>query len=322
MGRAGAKDDSKGLDKLFKLTVLGSVLIVVVYSVYYYSNAYKQTSSNIYYAYEQADIEVENLDFDTKVGLENIILTDNQNWALTNGVEGWELSAKDKEQFSVNERTTVALSGLVSEGFSELFMNELIKKFQNVPPVLMDNQEGVTVKSIQFEHYIFPYHAMVNWRDKSKPYKTFSFYTDSMPGDLLVGDNGFTWSSKQHGEYLKVLLCNANDSLSYLKNALPTKGNIELVEMPMVDFDLIFKAEEHIGKTFVNKGTESLVTESNGEIKILVGPSLKQNNIYEISKEGKRLLEIKPPFFIELGKEDTGKPYFYALITNEKLLIH
>ena len=117
-------------------------------------------------------------------------------------------------------------------------------------------------------------------------------------------------------------MCNAGDSLSAIKNRSIIPSEFEMVEMPIVDFDVIYRAKNQLGRPFENGGSKSKVVESEGELKILIGPSLKQNNVYEIDGTGKKVLEIKPPFFVELGKEKGAKPYFYALITDEKLLLH
>ncbi len=317
------KDDKKGLEKLLRLSVMGTALIIVVYSIYYYSNAYKYSSTNLFNADAEADIEIKHLNdfsnFEAKSN--NVLFTNNQAVALLEGSGGWiaENAANSEKPF-YNSRTTTALSGLTTEGFQDEFFNALKKKYHNTPPVKISSEDGISVRSIQFEHYVFPYHAMINWREEAQ-YKCFRFYSDSLDGALIVGTNGFKWQSGLHGEYIKVVNANQDDSALQKLLIADAESKIDLVKMPVVDFDVVFSDAEQIGKTFKNYADKSQVIESVGELKILIGPSLKQNEAYQIDETGKTILEIKPPFFVELGKVENDKPYFFALITNEKLLL-
>ena len=191
MDKARVKDDSKALNRLFKLAIIGSALIIIVYSVYYYSNAYKYSSTNIYYAANQDDIEVHPELVNDVVGESNLLYSANLEYALHNSHGSWSLDKQRRkpQTLYMNERTTVAKCGLVAESFDEVLAREMVQKFRNIPPVLMDREgDGIVNKSIQFEHFMFPTIAMVNWRDTSGTYKTFSFEPDFfqiVPGPTL-----------------------------------------------------------------------------------------------------------------------------------------
>ncbi|MFY0675030.1 MAG: hypothetical protein JXQ87_16635 [Bacteroidia bacterium] len=319
MSRVRAKDDAKGLDKLLKLSVLGTALIIVVYSIYYYSNSYKYSRTNLYNADVESDLVVlQSIGFDgLSSSKSNILGTNNHIKALQNGLGGWGYEG-NADGLYINERTTAAFSGAIQEGFGEAFDNELKKRFHNAPPVLIEPVEGIAVRSIQFEHFAFPYHAMVNWR-KEGLFKTFSFYADSIDGELKVGSNGFRWQSPFQEAYIKVVQQSLNSDIETLN--FDTDEPTDLIEMPVVDFDVLYSNANDLGKQFLNSGTKMTVTESKGELKLLVGPSLKQNNAYAFDLEDKNQLIIKPPFTIEIGKSENEKPYFSALIVNEKLLL-
>ncbi|MGB0430805.1 MAG: hypothetical protein ACPGLV_10050, partial [Bacteroidia bacterium] len=315
------KDDKKGLDKLLRLSVLGTALIITVYSVYYYANAYKYSSTNLFDADLETDINILPINKVNEIRNDkNYLFTNNQEHAIFKGSAGWAVSNNTLELPFINERTTTVLSGLTNEGFQEIFADALNKKYHNAPPILITEKEGISVRSIQFEHFVFPYHAMINWRD-TLLYKSFSFYTDSLGGELTIGANGFIWSSGLHGEYLKVIQKSANDY--GLNELIDFEGatKIEVIKMPVVDFDVLFSMPSQLGEVFINHGDKREVVESKGELKMLIGPSLKQNNAYTVETTNKPLLEIKPPFLIELGKVESQKPYFFAFLANEKLLL-
>jgi hypothetical protein len=319
MSKARAKDDKKGLDKLLKLSVMGTALIIVVYSIYYYSNAYKHSRTNLYNADLEVDLSViQNGGFERAVDFKtNLLVTQNHERAVLSGLGGWQYPVK-KAVPEINERTTAAFSGAIEEGFGEAFTNELKKKFHNAPPVLIEPTEGIAVRSIQFEHFVFPYHAMINWRAE-EPFKSFAFYADSIGGKLSVGKNGFRWKSSYHEGYIEIVQQSTNANIESLN--LENEHSIEVIEMPVVDFDVLFSEPEHMGLQFINGGDKRVVTESKGELKFLIGPSLKQNNAYQIESVGKEQLKIIPPFTIKIGKAEGEKPYFSALIVNEKLLL-
>lgn len=323
-----AKDDAKGLDRLFKLTVFGSALIIVIYSIYYYANAYKQSKTNTYRVSDENDIILTSMDYKAKIAAENIIFSNNQEVALLSGTQDWALVNRPKvdlNTLAINSRTTVALSGIVSEGFDAIFTDELVKRYNSIPPIVLEkNLDGILVKSVQFEHFIFPFHAMINWRSDEVGHKTFSFIVDSMPGNFESFHNGFRWLSDMHNEYIWVQMCAKGDSVGptlrdHLRGNTVTKRGYT---MPILDFDLIFNQDEHLKLSFENRGIKKPVVASEGEIKMLIGPSLKQGKIYEIADRQEGFLNIVPPFWISLSKEKEGKPYFFALITNEKLLLH
>lgn len=313
------------MNRLFKLAVIGSALIVVVYSVYYYSNAYKYSSTNIYYVENQEDIEQSSFLNGHKVGKTNLIISSNQEAALTSAKSRWNLTSERPEAYYLdhNPRTTVLGNGVVAEGFDEAYTKEMIQKFHNIPPVLMDREsDGIVVKSIQFEHLMFPTYAMVNWKDASRGYKVFNFEPDSMPGRIEFYENGFEWHSGKE-EYITVLNCKEGDDLEGMLKSLQPIKKPEVVVMPVVDFDIVNEYKEHLDLEYVNEemGNTKKVIQSEGELKILIGPSLKQNNVYEIQNEGYHL-EIKPPFVVFLTKEKSDKPYFFGAFVNEKLLLH
>lgn len=325
MDRARTKDDSKAMNRLFKLAVLGSALIVTVYSVYYYSNGYRHSSTNIYYVAEEADIKVETHLDGLFMGADNVIVSSNQEVALARTQGNWQLIAERSSATYLDEntRTTVAGSGVVAEGFDQSYTTEMIRKFHNIPPVLMDREnDGVVVKSIQFEHFMFPGYAMVNWRDLSRGYKIFNFESDSMPGTMEFFENGFEWHSGKE-EYITVLNCKEGDNFEEVWRARKPGKKAEMVEMPVIDFDILKQYAEHLSLEYTNEGSEDRkkVIQSAGELKILIGPSLKQNNVYEIQNDGLQL-EIKPPFVVFLTKENSDKPYFFGAFANEKLLLH
>ena len=323
MDKARVKDDSKALNRLFKLAVIGSALIIIVYSVYYYSNAYKYSSTNIYYAANQDDIEVHPELVNDVVGESNLLYSANLEYALHNSHGSWSLDKQRRkpQTLYMNERTTVAKCGLVAESFDEVLAREMVQKFRNIPPVLMDREgDGIVNKSIQFEHFMFPTIAMVNWRDTSGTYKTFSFEPDSMVGDIATYENGFEWHSGKD-DYVKVFNVSTGDSLGEL--SFYNRQQYSVVNAPLVDFDIIYEDESHTGLVYNSKHNPEpkKVIESEGELKILVGPSLKQNNIYEIEADGETL-DIRPPFVVILTKENADKPYFFGLFVNDKLLLH
>ncbi|MBI1184156.1 hypothetical protein GC194_07785 [bacterium] len=323
--RKRAKDDSVGLDRLFKLTVLGSVLIVLIYAVYYYKNAYRNTRTNIFKVEEEGDVSVNRLCNDTVAAAMNMIFSNNQLAALQNGVGGWHCATVkgNMARWKINERTTVAMSGVVAEKFDELLTNELIRRFNNIPPIEMNPAEnGVVVRSIQFEHFAFPYHAMVNWKQEGS-YKTFTFYRDSLPGEIETYTDGFVWHSPLHNEYIEVQQCEVGSPLSAKTDfANRQKKSYQVLTMPVVDFDAVYEVAKDLELVFTNAGNQYNVVQSEGEIKLLIGPSLKQNNAYEIAADAEETLEIKPPFFVKLTKEKGGIPYFFAFIYNDKLLLH
>lgn len=319
MNKARAKDDKKGLDKLLRLSIMGTALIIVVYSIYYYSNAYKHSRTNLFNADVEADLTIiQNNVFEGAVDFSsNLLVTQNHERAILSGLGDWQYPIK-KAVPEINERTTAAFSGAIDEGFSEAFANELKKKFHNAPPVLIEPVEGISVRSIQFEHFVFPFHAMVNWRAEGA-YKTFSFYSDSIGGKLISGKNGFKWKSAFHDGYIEIVQQKAENDIETLN--VEAESSYEIIEMPVVDFDILFSEKQHLGLQFINGGDKKEVTESKGELKILIGPSLKQNNAYQIETDGKTHLKIIPPFTINIGKAEGENPYFSALIVNEKLLL-
>lgn len=325
MDRAKTKDDSKAMNRLFKLAVIGSALIVTVYSVYYYSNAYKHSSTNIYYVEEEADIVVKSSWEGLTIGTENTLVSSNQEAALQNSHGTWTLvnDRTNATHLLQNDRTTVAMCGVVAENFDKVYTEQMIMKFQNIPPVLMDiEKDGIVAKSIQFEHFMFPVNAMINWRDDSRGYKVFNFEAASMPGEIEFFKNGFEWHSGKE-EFITVMNCDEGDDIEQLWNLREAGGNVDRIQMPIVDFDILGQYPEHIGLEFRGQHSDEpkQVIQSEGELKILIGPSLKQNNVYEIDNDGEKL-EIKPPFVVFLTKENADKPYFFGAFSNEKLLLH
>lgn len=315
--------EKRALSRLFKLTVIGSVLIVVVYSVYYYSNAHKYTRSNIIRASETKSTLV-NVSLDTVVAKENLVFSDNLYFAKVNALNGWKYQGASSLGFTQNPRTTVGLSGLMENGFFEAFNAEMKRHFHSIPPIDLDrNKPGMVVKSIQFEHFVFPYHAMIRW-DRRPGVKTFSFYKDSIKGTFLtLPGNGFSWLPDQGESRLFVQPCKEGDSIAALVDAMfNTKGTSveepEVVRMPIVDFDLLYT--ERKPPVFKRNGEVQRAATSTGEVKLLIGPSLKQGNVYEVDTS-RTLLHIKPPFIVALTKEAESKPYFIALIANEELLL-
>jgi len=313
------------MNRLFKLAVIGSALIVTVYSVYYYSNAYKHSSTNIYYVEEEADLEVKTNWEGIVMGAKNTMVSSNQEAALQNSHGTWALvhERSNTGYLLQNERTTAAMCGVVAENFDKVYTEQMIKKFHNIPPVLMDREnDGIVVKSIQFEHFMFPVYAMVDWRDDSRGYKVFNFETDSMPGEIVFFQNGFEWHSGKE-EFITVMNCKEGDSIERLWNFKEPANKVDVVQMPVIDFDILSQFQEHIGLEFKGKHSDEpkQVIQSEGELKILIGPSLKQNNVYEIENDGEKL-EIKPPFVVFLTKENADKPYFFGAFSNEKLLLH
>lgn len=317
--------EKKALNRLFKLTVIGSVFIVLVYSVYYYSNAHKYTQSNIVNATKASDVRV-NGPLDTVVGDVNLIFSDNQYFAKRNTINGWKNRQESLYDFSQNSRTTVALSGLMEDGFFDAFNTEMRKHFHNIPPIDLDQKStGMVVKSIQFEHFVFPYHAMINW-DQQQSIKTFSFYADSLDGEIKgLPNGGFSWTPANGESRLIIQPCAKGDSvIRVVQDAFESNVDIQLpsiVQMPIVDFDMLYTERGFSTGEFTKDGSSQSVVQSTGEVKLLVGPSLKQGNAYDIDATDKDLLEIKYPFMLSLQKKDEIRPYFLAIFANEKLLL-
>ena len=317
--------EKKALNRLFRLTVIGSVFIVVVYSVYYYANAYKYTRTNIVYAASEDGVRV-NGRMDTVVGDVNLIFTDNIHFAKKNALNGWYNETQTQYELSQNSRTTVGLAGMMEEGFFEAFNGEMRKHFHSIPPIDLDQKStGMVVRSIQFEHFVFPYHAMINWGRK-EGVKTFSFYRDSLDGEIKgLPRGGFSWSSKNGESRISIQPCHPGDSIEKLVDqVLKESDSIELpsiIELPIVDFDLLFSERGLTDSQFSKGVAKEPVVSSTGEVKLLVGPSLKQGNAYEIDTSGHQLHRITPPFMLFLQKKDEHRPYFIALLANEKLLL-
>ena len=318
------KDDSKGLDKLFKLSVLGSVLIVIVYSFYYYSQAYTHTRTNLYRAESEPTIRVVTKRIDTLVAEMNIVQSFNQNVASTQMPTGWQLENSEALEYSSNELTTATLAGLTSDGFAEKMADVLRKKFHNSPPIDYSMaQEGVVIQSVQIEHFSFPYHAMINWKKENSTYKTFTFIPDSLGNNLSSYSNGFEWYSEEMSSIVQfVNISEGATTQGIHQNSIwQDKASFEQIECPIIDFDLLYKNPSHLKFSYAKGTDKQPVIQSNGEIKLLISPSLKQKSAYEISQDCDKKLEIKPPFLVRLRRKEQSTPYFFALIVDEKLLL-
>lgn len=318
----GPKNDKIGLDRLLKLSVLGSAIIVVVYSVYYYSNAYRYSRSNILHLDQTAGTHMASLGNKVLVLDDNILLSDNLSAAAFQSVDGWK-PAHTHPGYTLNSSTTVALSGSIGQGFYDRFTAELTKKFQAIPPFQKSAlHHGISIRSVHFEHFAFPYHAMIAWHDRSLPYHFFQFSCDSLGTGLVTYNNGFAWTSNgPHGGYITVYNCAKGDSVAAGKTNFGPPQAYAYVKMPVVDFDAIYSDKNWLSAHFYSNGDSLRVVDAVGELKILIGPSLKQREAYELPPTSTATLSIVPPFVVSLHKDGTQAPYVICVVANGDLLL-
>ncbi|MBI3143327.1 MAG: hypothetical protein HYZ16_10920 [Bacteroidetes bacterium] len=318
----GPKNDKVGLDRLLKLSVLGSVIIVVVYSVYYYANAYRYSRSNILLLEQSTGTRVESRENRTVVRDENILFSHNLHAALFQPADEWKPMGR-QPVFSLNTKTTIALSGSIGHGYYDLFSAALNQKFQAIPPFQKSElEDGVSVRSVQFEHFAFPYHAMIAWRDRSLTYRYFQFSCDSLGPALQTYQNGFAWTSNgPKGGYIMVYNCAIGDTVEIGKSNFKAAQAYGHVKMPVLDFDAIYSDRGLLSSYFHHEKDSLPVVEAVGELKILVGPSLKQRDAYTLTTNPLTTLTITPPYVVSLHNSPSEAPYLTCVVANDQLLL-
>lgn len=332
------KSDEKGIKKLVSLAIIGSAIVVTIYSVYYYSQSHKYTNANIINQ-EQKGLQVAK-SFYSVIDSNNIIYSPVLGQVFKPGVNNWPLQTLNTgfkntwvgKPYYFN----ISKSGRIQDGVLDSIQNNLRLKYQAMPPLQFDpKKHDYIVQSIHVQHFELPYHVMMYWDNKDLENYPFRRYqrviTDSIADDFLLFDkaDGFAIKRPEFKDELIVYQMDSHDEIATLSSIYQkamaghqsAKFKSVYLRFPIIDFALSYNYKKLVGKQLVKDDDTCTITRANGQLKILVGPDLRLNPSYKFNLDGIKEVSIKPPFAIILKTEQASQPYFMSYVSNNDLLL-
>lgn len=348
MGKAREAQEKKALNRLFTYAASGAIIIVVIYSIYYYSNAHRQFSAK--------NVSTEGN------SLEMQLIWDHQSGFSPEGNDVFTpmfaCMFQPKTPFSMASlpayvgnntvcfedamlsNTFVAVNGLMKDGALDNMFNQITHRYGTAPPSVLDNGKHEFVfYAIQYQHYSFSPHVLVQWQNPdttSYPFKRYLYcQLDSVNEELrlIQSDKGFAMRIErpQHSDHaflaqwrddwqdlsIDTLANHLLPSLIYQKKEVATG----MLRMPIIDFQWrhTFSTENASIENASNQSTHA-ITYAGFEMKMLLAPDLKSPNPYTLPK-AERTIDLKPPFLLVMQKDDAMVPYFAMRIDNQDVII-
>ncbi|MCB0738887.1 MAG: hypothetical protein KDC92_15365, partial [Bacteroidetes bacterium] len=178
-------DEKRGLEKVFRFSVIGAAIIVVVYSVYYYSNSYRLMSSKVVVTKGESEMTIlPNADYDF-TGDRNEIYTPligclkstmgnhlvKQNAFLPNAICNSKALASNN--YSV-------VSGTEESGVLNDMFDLITQRYGTAPPrQLKERVNDYVVYGVHYQPFILSDHVLVNWKNENTndyPYNRFAYF--------------------------------------------------------------------------------------------------------------------------------------------------
>ena len=214
----------------------------------------------------------------------------------------------------INKSSSVGRSGPLSEGLVDSFQQAMKRKYGTIPPLVTEGEEGIHIRALQFEHFHFPHHAMIDW-EREGPYRVFRFIPDSIEV-IETFENGFRYQNSSTKQWIEVLNLNKGAA------SQGKQKTYSMVEMPIPDFDIYYSDSTLLGRKYEKDGKKMEATVARGELKILIGPQIQQRNIYPLPElPTDSCLIIEPPFLVFFRANPEAYPYFAARFEDAKLLL-
>lgn len=337
-------NEKRGLDKLFRLSVIGSVIIVLVYSIYYYSNAHRQLTSKIVSSVGTSPISLvakPSMPFATDNNalyspIYNCLFGVSSDLTFSAPVLSEATDSCGSDLMFSNSYTLVkgsAGNDVVGQMFSTI-----TQKFGTPPPKQMDKKtHDYIVYGVHYQNYSLPYHVLVNWRNQQLedfPHKRYAYYAvDSVAEHFKLindpkkivrferpdhGDHAFLaeWREDWEGQTIEALATKVLPQLVF--GGQQEKEGI--VRFPLMDFQWSHDLDVKDIKVTDEEGEHEL-TFAGFETKALLGPNLKVANAYELDLTNASFHDFKPPMLVIMMKDDASSPYLAAFIKDDALLI-
>lgn len=344
MERARPANDKRGLDKLFKLSVIGSVIIVLVYSIYYYSNAHRQLNAKIVSSVRASSIHLIAKPSESFHTAKNALYTPIFN-CLFGVVSDPTLSAPVVETATDTCASALMFSnsyafvkGSANHDVVGQMFSTVTQKFGTPPPEQIDQGgHDYIVYGVHYQNYSLPYHVLMNWRNQQLedfPHKRYAYFAlDSVSEHFKLinqpkkivrferpehGDHAFLaeWRDEWENRSIEELAAQILPKLVFESQA-ETEG---VVRFPLMDFQWSHQFETK-GVKATDEDGEHILTYAGFETKALLGPNLKLPNAYEMDLTDARFHDFKPPMLVIMMKDDASSPYLAAFMKDDALLI-